>query len=366
MKRRVLTYVVLLMASYVGITACQEEVGLNTDTIHRHNSFRLTYVIPKLETLTRVGDIPSANLDENKVNSLQLLFFEFDTHNNGKFLGTLEGRVKGNSLENIGNVTINFEDKGILNNDTDYNVLVIANADSYNLNKDTLQSFCTGKTENEVKMRLRPYLPLSTSTSEKNVYVIPDGCLPMSATAIKKAGKDMVISLLRAMVRIDVRIADEQKDKIMLTEAYLRNSSPVLSLFSDPLDISSQHIALRTPALSKDGSSIKGGLYATECYRTINTPKTRMNEATCLLVSCHKKSYDGKRTWYRVNVNIDKENIQYLRRNNVYTVVISGIVMQGAESPDEAFGSDMTYIKSVTIPGEWNDNGVTPPVVEIQ
>lgn len=351
----------------MGITGCQEEVGLVVEAVHRNNSFRLTYVVPEVGVLTRTADVPVANIDESRVRSLRLLFFEYDTYNNGKFLGTLGGTVEGNTLAGTGNMTIDFGvGTGVLNDDTDYNVLVIANADSYNWSADMLQTFCTGKTENMVKMQLRPLMPLDDSTAEKNVYAIQDGCLPMSATAVKKAGKDMSVTLLRAMVRIDVCIADEQKDEIMLTEALLRNSSPVLPLFSDPLDISSQRLALRTPALSKDNFSIKGGLYAAESYRTISSPKIKMNEATCLLVSCHKKSYDGARTWYRVNVNIDAYDVQYLRRNNVYTVVINGIVMQGAESADEAFGSDMTYIKSVTIPGEWNDSGVTPPIVEIQ
>ena len=366
MKRRRLFYVTLLIALIFGLTACQEEASLNSEIIHRHNSFQLNYVIPELEPITRAEYIPAANFDENKISSLLLLFFEFDTHNNGKFLGTLEGMVEENYLTNTGKTTISFEKEGILNDDTDYNVLIIANAKNYSWSADKLQNYCKNKTENMVKIQLRLPMPLDDSTAEKNVYAIQDGCLPMSATAVKKAGENMSVTLLRAMVRIDVRIADEQKGKIILKEAQLRNSSPTLPLFSDPLDVSSQHLALRTPALSKDGFSIKGGLYAVECYRTISSPKIRMNEATCLLVSCHKKSYDGARTWYRVNVNIDKDDVQFLRRNNVYTVVINGIVMQGAESADEAFGSDMTYIKSVTISGEWSDSGVTPPVVEIQ
>lgn len=367
MKQKVLIYIVLLMALFVSFTACHKEACLDTNIIHRHNSFRLTYGIPEVEALTRIADVPVAKIDESRVRSLRLLFFEYDNYNNGKYLGTLSGIVEGNTLASTGNMIIDFGvEGGVLNDDTDYNVLIIANADSYNWNADMFQAFCTGKTENMVKVQLRPLMPMEDSATDKNLYVIQDGCLPMSATAVKKAGKDMSVNLLRAMVRIDVRVANEQKDEIILTEALLRNSSSVLPLFSDPLDVSSQRLALRTPALSKDNFSIKGGLYAVESYRTISSPKIRMNEATCLLVSCHKRSYNGARTWYRVNVNIDAYDVQYLRRNNVYTVVINSIVMQGAESADEAFGSDMTYIKSVTIPGEWNDSGVTPPIVEIQ
>lgn len=40
-----------------------------------------------------------------------------------------------------------------------------------------------------------------------------------------------------------------------------------------------------------------------------------------------------------MNINIDKDDVQYLRRNNVYTVIIKDILSQGADTPDDAYGA---------------------------
>lgn len=78
--------------------------------------------------------------------------------------------------------------------------------------------------------------------------------------------------------------------------------------------------------------SIIGGLYATEVLRTLHTPYLKQTQAVCLLLECEKSSSSCS-GWYRVNINIDTDDVQYLRRNNVYTVIIKDILSQGLILP---------------------------------
>lgn len=59
----------------------------------------------------------------------------------------------------------------------------------------------------------------------------------MSGTTFKEAGKDMSVQLLRAAVRIDVRVAEDKRGTVLLKSAMLRNVSPVIPVFNDPQDM---------------------------------------------------------------------------------------------------------------------------------
>lgn len=342
-------------------------------------TFTLNYILPDTEVggglvpgnevnagaerTTRSGVTPIARPVESKISSVTLLFFEQDDYGNGLFCGRIDGTAQGDHLANAGSVT--FTMGGGIDNDTDYNVLAIANADAYFSSADYLQTYCQGKTENEVRLQLTGTMPHDA----KKRYSIPEPGLPMSGIAVKEAGKDLTVNLLRAAVRIDVRVADAKKDEIILTGATLRNASARVPVFNDPKDRDAVMLAYQ-PVVSSEENAIIGGLYLTETFRTgfAGDAPLRSRQASCLLVSCHNKDYTGTRTWYRADININDEGTQYLRRNNAYTVEISRIKSLGAETPDEAYQSDATLIKAVTIPTEWNtpEGVVTPPEVDIQ
>ena len=59
-----------------------------------------------------------------------------------------------------------------------------------------------------------------------------------------------------------------------------------------------------------------------------------------------------------MNINIDTDDVQYLRRNNVYTVIIKDISSQGADTSDDAYGAG-------SFGGIQTDGIVTPPDVEV-
>lgn len=335
-------------------------------------SFVLNYTIPdteKQESLTRAvfysAPVPAANADESKVTSLKVLFFERDDYGNGNYIGMADATLPGGSLEQkTGSAAIALASSSPVSDTQDYNVLVIANASDY-ITDSELETSCKDRTENRVRLQLQARMPELADNG--GYFAIPGNGLLMSGAAVKQAGKDISVDLLRAAVRIDVKVADSKKDEIVLKEATLRNVSPRIPLFSAPTDVPFVPLAFRDRISATNDTVIRGGLYLTEVFRTgLDDLVRRNNQSACLLVNCHKKSYKGPRTWYRVEINLEDDGSQYLKRNNAYTVVISNIKSLGAETADEAYMSDATLLKSVTIPTDWKTpEGVTPPEIEI-
>lgn len=345
------------------LTGCSGDETGGSDASHpgAPETFVLDYSIPDSETdaalnvaETRAGTTPALG-SENKIEKLLLLFFEQDDYGNGAFVGSLTGTQDGNSLEKTGSVEMTLG--GSINADTDYNVLVIANAEKYT-NVADINTFCTTRTENLVKFQLRPQLPVAG-----DIFTVPDGYLPMSGTAIKRAGKDLKVTLQRAVVRVDINVNENAKDNIILEEAMMANIAPVVPLFSAPWNENMER--LKGVSVVSVDNAIIGGLYATENYTTSTTGTEALTQRTCLLVKCKEKDYAGDLCWYRVDVNIDAEGMQYLKRNNVYTVTINSILGPGAETPDEAYDGDPTLIGSVTIPGNWKNSGIKTPDVDV-
>lgn len=332
-------------------------------------TFLLSYEIPDVETageaVTRApGTTPSTGT-ENKIESVRVLFFERDDYGNGSFIGSLAGTQEGNSLENVGELAITLG--GAVNDDTEYNVLVIANADKY-MAPAALEAFCATRTENLVKIELLPQL---VADAADGVFIVPDGCLPMSATAVKMPEKGVKVTLLRAAVRIDVKTAvPDGEEKIIIEEAQIANIVPAVPLFCDPREFEETYLWGTKKILAADEEEINGGLYAMETYNAPTDRAKLITQRTCLLVKCHTESYTGSRCWYRIDINVaetetEGKTMQFLKRNNVYVVQIEGIRSLGAKSAEEAYYSDATLIASVTIPGKWKDSGVTPPDADV-
>lgn len=335
---------------------------------------KLSYTIPDSQEsapLTRAGLIPVARVEESKIEDVRLLFFEQDDYGNGLYVGTLSGTVEGSSLEKSGKIDFTMPEGGTLDNSTAYDVLVIANAATYfpGLADTDFDNQCKDRTVNDIRMRFQGEMPREGSS---NTYTVTARCLPMTGVTKKEPDKtDMRVSLLRAAVRIDVRVAEESKDKIELMGATLRNIPATIPLFGDPRDDRSRLLAFGNVVESVD-NAILGGLYATERYHTASLSNLA-GSASCLLVQCKQKGYTGNRCWYAVFLNVGTDGVQYLRRNNAYTVEIRKILSLGTEDPESALqNGDNTLVKTVIIPSEWdvptNDDGseVTPPEFEIK
>lgn len=345
----------------------EEEIPASPAGEGAQRTFVLKYTLPDTEeslstrTASYLLPVPSANENENRVEKLRLLFFEQDDFGNGRFAGMLDATLKGGSIEKSDSVQVTMGGASGIQDDRDYNVLIIANAHKY-FTDGELKTFCQDKTENRVRL-LQAQLP----EIAPRVYEVPDDLLMMSGTALKQAGKDMTVNLVRAAVRIDVKIADDKKDEYVLLGATLRNASSRIPLFCSPSDITFVPLGLKQVVTSKDNTVIRGGLYLPETFRTgLDDLGVKSKQSACVLVSCRKNTYTGTRTWYRVDIRLEEDGSQYLRRNNAYMVVIDNINSPGVESPDEAYMNDATLLKTITIPVDWETPaGIRPPEVDI-
>lgn len=334
------------------------------------NVLTLTYTIPDAVTdihsgaSTRTGEsYVEATGEESTIEGLHLLFFNPDDHGNGAFVASTSATLQDASLkQNTISVTLPTEIQEL----HEYSVLVVANLAKYITDVGNLSAYLATfrtKTYSQAWEELQVFLPTAGGS-----YAFPDGRLPMSGTAVKHAGNTaMSVSLLRAAVRIDIKV-DDGLTGITLHNVQLRNIATVVPFFRTQEQVSAPRAA--SANLTVSDNKVTGGLYAVETSLDLTDSRVMLNDATCLLLNVsntavHVGSNAGK-TWYRVNLNVNADNMQFLKRNNAYRVVVYGVYGPGASIPEEAYNDKATLISAVTIPTDWMSSGVTPPDVTIQ
>lgn len=348
--------------SVVGLNSCAQEDRLPPNIPSVGEKVAVSYTIPDkvpsgLEG--RAGYVLAEGA-ESTVNSLWFLFFEYDAHGNGTYITALKGTMASSSLR-INRITLTLS--GGIDNTTDYQVLAIANLESFTTNPATfLQNACTGKTYGKVHRNLALQL-----VNTDGIYSFAGGILPMSGSTVKRAGKDMDINLYRAVTRVDVKVVTEKAAEITLYEAYLANVMPQVPLY-ETWDAGAAYI--RSQSALAQASLIKGKLYTGECLRYFTGDKEDLRRrALCLILkvkstAIHTDADTEKLLWYRTNLNL-ADNAQYLQRNNAYTVYITDVLTTGQESEDDAYnGASQLAIGTVTV-AEWVDSGIAPPNVDI-
>lgn len=337
----------------------------------------LTYTIPDATTGTRadattrndaatradVSYVESTGT-ESTVDGLHLLFFNPDDHGNGTFVATASATLKDANLkQNTITVTLPMEIK----TDSEYSVLVVANLAKYITVAADLTAYLAtfkDKTYGQAWEELQALLPVASD----GTYSFPDGRLPMSGTTVKRAGTDaMSVNLLRAAVRIDVKVGDGLTG-VTLSNVQLRNVASVVPFFRTQEQISLPRAA--SANLTVTDNKVTGGLYAVETSLDVTDSRVLLNDATCMLLNIKSdaihKDADAAKTWYRVNLNVNADNMQFLKRNNAYRVVVTGVFTPGSTTPEEAYYNKAMLISAVTILTEWKTSGVTPPNVDIQ
>lgn len=366
MKRRNMKYscVYVLMwlvgaFSVAGLSSCAQEDRLPVDTPSGER-ITVSYTIPDKIPADRAGYVPAVGA-ESTVNSLYFLFFQYDAHGNGNYITALKGAMESSSLR-INRIQLTLS--GAIDNATDYQVLAVANLESFTSNPtDFLQKACAGKTYGRVHRNLA----LQLTQDANGIYRFDNGILPMSGSTLKRAGENITLNLYRAVVRVDVKVKEGTGKDITLQEAYLANVMPQIPLY-ETWDAGDTYIRSQSAAASSN--EIKGKLYAGECLRYFMGDKddTR-RRAFCLIlkVNCkqvHNTPETQKLQWYRTNLNFS-DNTQYLQRNNAYTVYITDVLSPGQENGDDAYnGASQLAITTVTV-ADWENSGVTPPNVDI-
>lgn len=331
------------------LASCAGEAPLSPSG---RSAMALRYVLPS-NTGTVTRGLVEALPQESAVSELQLFFFLPDKHQNGTFVASTPGTLVGSSLtDNTVEVTL---PEGVSENAT-YHVLVVANLNHY-LKAGEIPTFRVGKTtEGEARRWFTVELPLNSQQE----YELPSGgYLPMSGSTVKEPGGTMSVDLLRAAVRVDVMVSAEAATAITLETAQLRNIPSLNPLFELPLDAAL--VSISTPLVAAESNAFRGKFFGVETYRNVKDPLSLAYKATCVIVRAKNDTYSG---WYRVDLNVN-EGLQYLQRNNAYTVLIKNISADGADTAEAAYATGSTSIESVTV-AAWKDSGLTPPETEIQ
>lgn len=319
----------------------------------------------------RAADYVTAVGNESRVADLRLLFFTYDEHGNGTYVTSLTATPAQPTTGTSEKTDVTYTAGSGIDDATDYRVLIIANLGQYLGDTETtaLLSTCTGKTENRVKMDLLPAI----TAAKANGGILNGGdalYLLMSGEAVKTAGKDLQVELRRASVRIDVEVAEEKKAIITLNKVMLMNVASDVPLFRDPRETYTPN-RISTKQSDVAGNRSTGQLHCTESYLDLSDGDSRKKlfGTTCLLLSATSTEIDYKgatdNTWYRLDLVTGTDGIQYLKRNNAYTVVIKDITAAGYPTPEEAYYSDAMLITGVTIPSQWNAGGEVPPQVDV-
>lgn len=325
----------------------------------------LTYTIPDATSGTR-ADAPyvEATGTESIVDGLHLFFFNHEEHGNGAFVTTASTTLHGADLKQN---TITVALSGEVQTENEYDVLVVANLACYITGTDDLTAYLAtfeDKTYGQAWEALQVLLPVSDGS-----YVFSDGRLPMSGTTVKHAGNNaMSVNLLRAAVRIDVKVGDGLTG-VTLSNVQLRNVASVVPFFRTQEEISLPRAA--SAQLAVTDNKVVGGLYAVETSLDVTDPRVLLYDATCLLLNIKSdaihKDADADKTWYRVNLNLNADtHMQFLKRNNAYRVVVTGVFTPGSTTPDGAYNNKAMLISTVTIHTDWISSGVTPPHITIQ
>lgn len=348
-------------------------------------SFTLSYTIPDSRAAespsapvaatasdTRAADYVVAVGNESRVADLQLLFFANDDHGNGTYITSLAATPVQPTTGTTEKTDVTYTPASGIDDATDYRVLVIANLGKY-LGADgtaALLATCAGKTENRVKLDLIPTISAARATGG----ILNGGdalYLLMSGETVKTAGKDMQVELRRASVRIDVAVAEDKATVITLDKALLMNVAADVPLFCDPRGIYTPGRVSTKQADAAD-NRLTGQLHCTESYLDTSDGDSRKKifGSTCLIISATSTAIDytgtaAGKTWYRLDPVTGADGIQYLKRNNAYTVVIKDITAPGYSTPEEAYYSDAMLITGVTIPSGWNASGEVPPQIDI-
>lgn len=344
----------------VGFTSCSREDSLPVSA-SSGEKVTVSYTIPEKTPGTRSGYVLAEGA-ESTVNSLYFLFFKYDVHGNGTYITALQGTMESSSLRTN---RISLTLSGGINNTTDYQVLAVANLESFTPNPaDFLLKTCAWKTYGEIHRSLA----LQLAKDADGVYSFAGGILPMSGSTIKRAGEDITLDLYRAVVRVDVKVAADKTSDITLYEAYLANVMPQVPLY-EIWDAGEAYVRSQS-AQAQSGEIIKGKLYTGECLRHFTGDKDDIRRrALCLILkvkstAIHNTPETANLLWYRTNLKLE-DNAQYLQRNNAYTVYITDVLSTGQETGDDAInGASQLTISTVTV-AEWADSGVTPPDVDI-
>jgi len=370
MKKYLLILLGLLLT--VAISCTREHLPFESGI---KNGFRLKVSVEGQESIlgTRASVAPEPG--EETVQSLYLLFFEDQPAGAGRLINyyTVSGPFVMNQDINI-DFTTGSGPGDILDNNTDYRVLAVANLEDelyFDGQVEDWLDALIGLRESVVTTQTMLRIKgIPGNTVEYERRPIPSDKLPMSTTFNKKGDQEQVdIVLTRAVVRFDVHNLKKQTYDLVSVSVW--NAYGKTMVWKDAhmnyTELPYQRFygveAEETNVNGSDGyplmSNIIGKLYSFENF--VVSPDQRDKYTTCLIVGMGKRDGDGGRygtvSYYRVNIAPDGSS-QHIKRNNVYKLSINNILGDGA--PDELQAYTQNDNKLDYNINSWNldDNGM--------
>ncbi len=336
----------LLALITFGFASCVQQSEGDNDVNNTSNATTFNVIVPNGGITTRAVE---AVAGENNVDDLTLLFFEQTSDKKGAFIGY--HKVSDADLKDTGefNFDISFSSESGLTKSSAYDFLAMANVLRGNYFKDqaAMDAFledlsANKKTMDVVKKEMVKMVKGQDITDPINLTnpLLKKEYVPMSGDGYKLKGEDNVaLSLIRVVSRFDVQNSAPGYE---LTNASVFNAFSYPSLF-DGVEINYEQarteffygVAAGTDSDGNRSQSITGGLYST--VNNVSNPTQNDKKTTCLIIGLRKLDETSTK-YYRVNINPEGVG-QYLKRNNVYKVVISKVNIDGKTTAKAAYES---------------------------
>ncbi|MDL2319979.1 hypothetical protein LJC45_02465 [Alistipes sp. OttesenSCG-928-B03] len=332
-----------------GLVSCQQNAidGIDPGRTGTKDGMRITVTAEKINT--GAEEATRATVDaasgETNINSLYLLFFDYEEDGSGRF-------VKSEKIENP---TMNMQRavsfSGI-NVSSAYTILALANFENYMNDFDAFMGALDGKTERAVLEQTALAIegePGNDEDSDSQVVASDD--LPMSVRLVKEADlTDVTVNLVRGVSRFDVY--NNPKNMYDLVSASIWNAAKTTAGWKDVSgatpDRTERFYGVKqarnenSEGVYEELPNIVGGLYSFESF--VGAPEQDDKKTTCLIIGLVPRSnapeYDDadpdKVHYYRVNVH-PVDLAQSLKRNYVYKVTIRGVSGEGYGSEGDAW-----------------------------
>ena len=348
----------VLVAMLFGIPSCQPDV-LDTDkqtitALGLNDGFLLKLNVPGSNINTRTAILTEPG--EDFVSVLHLFFFQ--ATGTQSFIDAIELRNdNGSPLDLSLPLQVPLHDTPTLNNNTDYKILIVANADAYVSSVETwLDSF---KGVNFSTAIRKQFLLTGFNTTNR----IATNYLLMSAEAGKSASQEEVaVTLTRAVVRIDVNFRNGLEHTHELVSASVWNVPQNTSIWDNAYNNYTDLIPNRAfQRIDKVADNIiKGQLYTFENRQNQVSQSDRHTTAVILGI---RDRMTQVVSYHRVNVSLPFSG-QDLKRNTVHTITVNHVLGEGAtgatveEAEDRAYNNNNSLLQVTVNNTDMDNQGV--------
>ncbi|MCD8178884.1 MAG: hypothetical protein LUE98_16340 [Tannerellaceae bacterium] len=350
--RKKLVFLACLMGILSGCKSddCDD---VNGGSFNESYGLRLSYDIQQPTSQTTRDTASEA--EETQIKSFYILFFENSSAGTGSFVEVMDvTAVADATLSTSGTLEIPFDEESLLDDDTDYKMILCVNMEDYLGFKgiNDLREIFMGTTEKDALKNMLKVSGVVPGPQEQwdNSNSITNSKLPMSASLVKKANEnDFFVGLVPAVVGFDVFC---EVEGYTLLSASLWNglrTTPLLNSVSN--NYSGERTERFYGATANQTNGVAGVLYAFENY--VSNSQQDDKVSTCLIVGLRKED-TGNVEYFRINANVSGSG-QELKRNYLYTTIIKSISDTGAATEREAYENSVSLVYELSISPKYPD-----------